>query len=137
MTTDAHCFGRRSGNTFPIHPATLAIGGIPYTNGYNVYVYFDNNQSAQNAMILLQSGGYTSPTYYVSTLGKQSATASPFFISGTLSTAGTYTASNYVQFPVPAEGISGAGAACHAHCGCFGGQHRTVNRGGIQDGSAV
>ncbi len=100
--------GSVNSNTFPNHPATFAIGSVPYLDGYNVYVYFDNDQAAQNATILLRSGSFASPTYYVSTLGKQATTATPFFISGTSSTTGTYTASNFVQIPVPAAGVNGA-----------------------------
>jgi autotransporter-associated beta strand protein len=103
--------GSVNSNAFPNHPATFTIGNIPYTTGYNVYVYFNNDQAGQGTQISLQSGGYVSPMYYVSTLGKESVTASPFFISGTSSTtAGAYVASDYVQIPVPATGASGATA---------------------------
>jgi autotransporter-associated beta strand protein len=96
-------------NAFPNHPATLSIGNIPYTTGYSVYVYFNNNNAGQGAQISLQSGNYASPTYYVAMLGMESTAASPFFISGTSSTtAGSYLPSNYVQIPVPASGVGGA-----------------------------
>ena len=101
--------GGINSNSFPNHPATLTIGGVPYTSGYSVYVYFNNNIAAQNAFLWLQGGGYTSPTYYVSTVGQESTTASPFFVSGTSSTnPSTYTPSNYVAIPVPVLGPAGA-----------------------------
>ncbi len=101
--------GGINSTSFPNHPATFTISGVPYTTGYSVYVYFNNNLSAQNALVWLQGGGYGSSTYYVTTLGQQSTIASPFFISGTSSTnPGTYMASNYVAIPVPVIGPGGA-----------------------------
>ncbi len=96
----------------PNHPATLTISNVPYSSGYNVYVYFTNNNPSTSdiqGQISLTSGSYTSPTYYLQAEGPETPTTVPFFVSGTSSTtAGNYTNSNYVEIPVPAIGTQGA-----------------------------
>ncbi len=93
----------------PTFPATLSVGTVPYS-GYNVYVYFNNNNSGQNTEITLTSGNYTSATYYVQTQGAGPLSGNTYtFTSGTASTnPGTYTPSNFVEIPVPAPGANGS-----------------------------
>ena len=62
--------GRINDNSFPNHPATFTVSNVPYTGGYNVYVYFNNNNSPQDAQISVISGAYMSATYYVQTEGQ-------------------------------------------------------------------
>ena len=97
-----------TGGGSPTFPATITIGNVPVSD-YQVYVYFNNNNVGQNAEIVLNSGSYTSPTYFVQTQGTAPLNGANYtFTSGTASTApGTYTPSNYVAIPVPAVGING------------------------------
>ncbi len=103
--------GALNDNAHPNVAATLTINNVPYSAGYNVYVYFTNNNpgtSNVQGQVSLTSGTYSSSTYYVQMEGPQSATTTPFFVSGTSSTtAGIYTTSNYVEISVPAQGTAG------------------------------
>lgn len=98
--------GGGNSSTNGVHPATVTISNIPYTSGYTLYVYFNNNSSAQDAVISAASGSYSSPSYYVSTEGAISG--SPFYTDGSGSTtAGNYAASDYVAIPIPADSAGG------------------------------
>ena len=92
----------------PTFPAKVTVSSIPL-DGYNVYVYFNNNLVGQNTQISLASGTYTSPTYYVATQGTAPLSNGNYtFTSGTASTSSsTYTPSNFVEISLPSVGTSG------------------------------
>lgn len=94
----------------PNYPAVMTISSLPFSAGYDVYVYFNANFKDYQGMISLASGSYTSATYYFSTTGQSySPTSNPFFIDDSSSTTpGVYPEGNYVEIPVPASGIDGA-----------------------------
>lgn len=98
------------GMSLPNYPAVMTISSLPFASGYDVYVYFNSNFKDREGMISLTSGGYTSATYYFSTLGSsRSPTADPFFIDDSSSTTpGVYPEGNYVEITVPAPAIDGA-----------------------------
>jgi hypothetical protein len=101
--------GAINSETYPNYPAMFTISGVPYSTGYDVYVYFNNNTADQDAQIGLSSGTYNSSNYYVTTEGKTPMTSSPFFTDGSASTTpGNYNSSDYVEIPVPAPGTDGA-----------------------------
>jgi hypothetical protein len=99
---------KKTGGTNSPQNASLTIGSIPnyyVTNGYSVYVYFNNNGSGQDGIISLTSGTFTSASYYVATVGPIALNGMGQYVytDGSASTtAGTYTASNYVDIAVPA-----------------------------------
>lgn len=94
--------------TFGTVPATLTVSNVPFSGGYNVFVYFNNNVTNELGQVGLSSGTYDSATYFFATIGQESPSTSPFFVSGTASTTvGTFATSNYVEIPVPALGQSG------------------------------
>ncbi len=89
-------------------PAVATVSSVPFSAGYNVYVYFNNNVTNELGQVGLASGTYNSPTYYFATMGQESPSASPFFASDTASTTpGTFVMGNYVEIPVPALGDDG------------------------------
>jgi hypothetical protein len=106
-------------------PATVTISNLPnyyVTNGYNVYVYFNANGAAggKGVISLLQGGTSSAVTgtssYYVSTEGNGtpafSGTAHTpgqtfnYIDDSSSTTAGTYTAGDYVNIPVAGASTS-------------------------------
>jgi hypothetical protein len=95
-------------NEYANHPATFTVGGVPYSGGYDVYVYFNDNTPNIEGSLSLTSGSYAAPTFYFSTMGPESPDSSPFFLQSISDTSGLYSQGNYVEFALPAPGSVGS-----------------------------
>jgi PEP-CTERM motif len=92
----------------PNHPATFTVSGVPYTSGYDIYVYFCGGDDGS---VGIASGSFLTPSVYFLAIAGESPTASPFLVEATSNDPGSYTLGNYAEFAMPAPGSDGTNSA--------------------------
>lgn len=112
---------KKTGGSNSPQNASLTISSIPagyISAGYDVYVYYNNNNavgSPQDGVVTLTSGSFTSATYDVATVGQVPLNGDGTYPYTEYNTATNtvnvfnstnYYVSNYLIIPVPAGGAS-------------------------------